>query len=71
MTTYSMTHGGLERVVTGAGLFARFTAVLADALESRRAARRRADEDAQFMAAAAQDPRVLSDLRAAIARAEA
>jgi len=69
MTTYSMTHGGLERMVTGAGLFARLSAALTHSFEARRAARRQAQEDAQFLAAAHADPRVLSDLRAAIAHA--
>ena len=69
MTTYSMTHAGLDRMVTGASLFARLTATLTHSLEARRAARRQAFEDAQFLAAAETDPRVLSDLRAAIAHA--
>jgi hypothetical protein len=69
MTTYSMTHGGLDRMVTGASLFTRLTATLTHGFEARRAARRQAQEDAQFLAAAETDPRVLTDLRAAIARA--
>jgi len=74
MTTYSMTHDGLERISAGAGwLGKRVSRVLGSARAAwatHRIARQQARQDRVMLELAAQDHRVMADLRAAVSRAE-
>jgi hypothetical protein len=74
MTTYSMTHDGLERISAGAswlgnGVGRVFGSARA-AWATHRIARQQARQDRVMLELAAQDHRVMADLRAAVSRAE-
>jgi|APFre7841882724_1041349.scaffolds.fasta_scaffold220773_1 hypothetical protein len=74
MTTYSMTHDGLERISAGASWLgngvARTLARARAAWAARRIARQQARQDRLMLDLAAHDHRVMADLRAAVSRAE-
>lgn len=59
------THGGLDRMTTGASLLASLVAGAIRMLETWREARIEAHNDAMMVELAAHDPRVLAELRAA------
>ena len=74
MTTYSMTHDGLERISAGASWLghgvSRVLGSARAAWVAQRVARQRARQDRVMLELAQHDHRVMADLRAAVSRAE-
>ena len=74
MTTYSMTHDGLERISAGASWLGngvgRALGTARAAWAAYRIARQQARQDRVMLELAQHDHRVMADLRAAVSRAE-